>query len=179
MECQPLLFWMHDTNWFTMPCCQIEGGWGRSCGAVDPKIFRKWVQPFIEALAELQYKVTSDLWLMHFIFVLVILAFLFYLETVLRITMAVTASYWWGRFQNPWSQSGILFLQVQGKWFKVWGWSFYSKGEYLLDIWSFHIWKVYWFDGVWKMSWVEGRSYSDGIYRAEPHLKVKAPGTTF
>lgn len=36
--------------------CANAGG---SCGAIDPKTFRKWVWPFIDALAELQYKVVS------------------------------------------------------------------------------------------------------------------------
>ncbi len=52
--------------------CANAGG---SCGDVDPRTFRKWVWPFIEALAELQYKVVSDLCLMHFILVLAILIF--------------------------------------------------------------------------------------------------------
>jgi hypothetical protein len=30
---------------------------GDSCGAVDPKTFRKWSRPFVSALAELEYSV--------------------------------------------------------------------------------------------------------------------------
>ena len=37
-------------------CANASG----TCGAVDPKTLRKWVWPFIKALAELQYKVVSD-----------------------------------------------------------------------------------------------------------------------
>ena len=37
--------------------CANAGG---SCGAVDPKTFRKWSRPFVTALAELQYSVVSQ-----------------------------------------------------------------------------------------------------------------------
>ena len=71
--------------------CVHEG----SCGAVDGETFRKWVWPFIEALAELQYKVVC-IFCLHctlFLFILIIfsLCLRFYLRTDLRMIMAVTA----------------------------------------------------------------------------------------
>ena len=72
--------------------CANAGG---SCGAIDPKTFRKWVWPFIEALAELQYKVVS-IFCLHctlFLFILLIfsLCLRFYLRTDLKMTTTVTA----------------------------------------------------------------------------------------
>ena len=67
--------------------CANAGGF---CGALDSKMFRKWVLPFIEALAELQHKVVNDalnLVLAHTF----LLCFRFYLKTDLRMTMAVAA----------------------------------------------------------------------------------------
>ena len=46
--------------------CANTGG---SCGAVDSKTLKKWVWPFIDGLAELPYKVVSNLCLLYSIFV--------------------------------------------------------------------------------------------------------------
>ena len=37
--------------------CENAGGF---YGTVDPRTFTKWVWPFIEAIAELQYKIVSN-----------------------------------------------------------------------------------------------------------------------
>ena len=50
-----------------------------ACGGIDPKTFRKWVWPFIRALAELEYTVVSFYVCIIYIVLLLILTNLVYI----------------------------------------------------------------------------------------------------
>ena len=141
--------------------CANAGG---SCGAIDPKTFRKWLWPFLDALIDLQYKVVS-IFCLHwtwFLFVLLMLPLClrFYLRRDLRMIMAVTAFLvLMVRISKSQIMAGNITLTSSRAVVCGMRWDFRFRKEisagYLVrsNVDNLMIW---WFFGwVWKKSWEE------------------------